>query len=297
MTRSTRTRLATGLVVAAAVLAPALVPTTAQAVQRSAEQSDDRSGVAYVVQGVADQDLDVYVDSRLVRRAVPPKTVVGPLDLTPGDHVVALRRGATEVTDASFTVDAGGSTDLVVHRFPDVSRAPSVTVFENDLSAVPPGKTRLRIAHTAVVGPADVVVDGNVLLRNLANGESATNVVPAGTYSVSIVPTATTGPAVLGPAPIKVSAGSLTNVFAIGDPARGSMEAVVHVIETSTDGAGLPSRVDTGDGGQAAALAMSVGSATAPADGAGRSVALVALAAGLAALVALARVRRLPSRR
>lgn len=289
MTRSTRTRLATGLVVAAAVLAPALAPTTARAAEASA--------AAYVVQGVADQALDVYVDSRLVRRAVPAKTVVGPLALPPGDHVVALRRGSTEVTDASFTVEAGGSTDLVVHRFPDAARAPSVTVFDNDLSAVPPGKTRLRIAHTAVVGPADVVVDGNVLLRNLANGESATNVVPAGTYSVSIVPTATTGPAVLGPAPIKVSAGSLTNVYAIGDPARGSMEAVVHVIRTGTDGAGVPSRVDTGDGGQAAALAASVGSAPARPAGSVLPAAAVALAAGLAAVVALRGVRRRLPRR
>ncbi|WP_088280956.1 DUF4397 domain-containing protein [Kineosporia sp. A_224] len=284
MTRSTRTRLATGLVVAAAVLAPALVPTTAQAAEASA--------AAYVVQGVADQALDVYVDSRLVRRAVPAKTVVGPLALAPGEHVVTLRRGSTPVTDASFSVGAGDSTDLVVHRFPDATRAPSVTVFDNDLSAVPPGKTRLRIAHTAVVGPADVVVDGNVLLRNLANGESATNVVPAGTYSVSVVPTATTGPAVLGPAPIKVSAGSLTNVYAIGDPARGSMEAVVHVIRTATDGAGVPSRVDTGDGGQAAALAGSVGAVPVRPAGPALPAAVVALAAGLAALVAVRGVRR-----
>ena len=285
-TRSTRARLTTGLVVATAVLAPALVPTTARAA--------DRPAAAYVVQGVADLDLDVYVDSRLVRRAVPAKTVVGPLELPPGDHVVALRRGSTDVTDASFSLEAGGSTDLVVHRFPDANRAPSVTVFDNDLSAVPPGKTRLRIAHTAVVGPADVLVDDKVLLRNLANGESATNVVPAGTYSVSIVPTATTGPAVLGPAPIKVSAGSLTNVYAIGDPARGSMEAVVHVIRTATDGASVPNRVNTGDGGQVAALAASVGSSPA-ADG--RPVAALALAAGLAAMVVLLRVRRLLPRR
>lgn len=293
MTRSTRTRLAAGLALAAGLLAPGLAQSPARAAGPTAS--------AYVVQGVADQDLDVYVDSRLVRRAVPAKTVVGPLALSPGEHVVTLRRGSTDVTDASFTVEAGGSTDLVVHRFPDVSRAPSVTVFENDLSAVPPGKTRLRIAHTAVVGPADVVVDGTVLLRNLANGDSATNVVPAGTYSVSIVPTATTGPAVLGPAPIKVSAGSLTNVYAIGDPARGSMEAVVHVIRTATDGASVPSRVDTGDGGQAAALAASVGSSagSAPARPSGPLLpaAVVALAAGLAAMVGLLGVRRLLPRR
>jgi hypothetical protein len=153
-------------------------------------------------------------------------------------------------------VTAGSSTDLVAHRFPDAQRAPSLTAFRNDLTPVGPGKTRLLIAHTAAVPPADVIVNGAVLVRNIANGESATNVVPAGSYQVSIVPTLTKGPAVLGPTTLPVQPGTLTNVFAIGDPAAGTMDAIVHQLPISTRGVRVPSRVDTGDGGQAADSAL-----------------------------------------
>jgi hypothetical protein len=246
-------------------------------------QAKPATGQAFVIQGIADTAVDVYVDSKAIRKAVPVKTIVGPLDLAPGPHVLALRSGSAVVAEASFAVTSGGSSDLIAHRFPDAARAPSITTFVNDLSSVPPGKARLLIAHTAVVGPADVIVNGKVLLTNVANGESATNVVPAGKYTVSIVPTATTGPAVLGPATLPISAGALTNVFAVGDPVAGTMDAVVHVLGTATDGAGMPARVDTGNGGQAAALL-----ARDRADGAGPGgVGLPLTAAGAVASMAL----------
>jgi hypothetical protein len=98
------------------------------------------------------------------------------------------------------------------------------------------------------------VVDGSVLVRNIANGESATKTVPAGAYRVAIVPTATDGPAVLGPTTLTVKAGTLTNVIAIGDPVAGTMDAIVHQLRVPVTGAGSPSAVNTGDGGQAAGL-------------------------------------------
>ena len=68
-----------------------------------------------------------------------------------------------------------------------------------------PGKARLVVAHTAVVPPADVRVDGTVLFSNIANGEALTLVVPGGTYNVDIVPAATSGPVVFGPVPVAVA--------------------------------------------------------------------------------------------
>ena len=125
-------------------------------------------------------------------------------------------------------------------------------MFVNDLSTVAAGKVRLAVAHTADVPAADIRVDGKVLFSNVANGEGLTTVVPAGSYSVEVVPTGATGPAILGPATFTVAAGTLTRVFAIGSPATNSMDAIVQVLKVASSGsAAAPTGVDTGSGGRA----------------------------------------------
>ena len=122
-------------------------------------------------------------------------------------------------------------------------------------AAVAAGSGRLVVAHTAAVGPADVRVDQKVLFANIANGEALTVTVPAGKYSVDIVPAASSGPVVFGPADVPVAATALTRVFAIGVAATSSMDAVVQVLPLSARGAGTaPSTVNAGDGGQGAEL-------------------------------------------
>ena len=224
------------------------------------------TGQVYVVHGIAGVDLDVYVDNRNVCETAMTKMIVGPLRLSAGTHTVSMRQGSKVIAQSSFTVAAGSSTDLVAHRFSDATRAPTFTAFANDLSPVAPGKARLLIAHTAAAPPADVVVNQTPLVRDVANGESSTSVVPSGSYQVEILPTATTGPAILGPKTLTIHAGTLTNVFAIGDAVAGTMDAVVQQLPIATVGAGTPLKVNTGDGGQAAGLFASsdAGRAAAP---------------------------------
>jgi hypothetical protein len=95
-------------------------------------------------------------------------------------------------------------------------------------------------------------VDGDVLFRNVANAEALTVLVPAKTYTVDIVPAATTGEPILGPVDLPLKAGTLTRVFAIGSVASGDMDAVVHSLPVKVSGAKAPGVVRTGDGGQTA---------------------------------------------
>ncbi len=130
------------------------------------------------------------------------------------------------------------------------------TVFPNDLSPVAADSGRVTVAHTAAVGPADIRVNGQVLFANVANGESLTLTVPAGSYAVDIVPAAATAPVVFGPVTLPVKAASLTRVFAIGvSAATGSMDAVVQVLPLTARGSGTPpALVNAGDGGAGARL-------------------------------------------
>ena len=117
-----------------------------------------------------------------------------------------------------------------------------VTVFRNDLAAVPQGKASLVVAHTATVPPADIQVNGDVLFENIANGESLELTVPVATYEVAIVPTGETEPVVLGPLELTVKGGAVNRVYAIGDPGKKTMNVAVHVIPTGSSGSGEPVR-------------------------------------------------------
>jgi hypothetical protein len=214
------------------------------------------TGTVYVVQGVADSPMTITVDGSAVATAAAAKTIVGPLTLSTGSHTITGQSptGTATVT-ASVAVAAGTNIDTVLHRQVDPTKPPVITTFPNDLSPVAAGSGRLVVAHTAAVGPADVRVDQKVLFANIANGEALTVAVPAGTYNVDIVPTATSGPVVFGPANVPVAKTALTRVFAIGAAATNSMDAVVQVLPLAVRGTGAtPSAVNAGDGGQAADL-------------------------------------------
>lgn len=208
-------------------------------------------GQAYVVQALAGTTAQVLVDGRVVQGAAAPGTVVGPLGLAAGQHVVTVRSGGSDLVSARFGVTAGGSLDVVAHRASDTAMTPVVTVFPNDPSPVAPGKTRLVVSHVAVAEPADIRVDGTPLFRNVADGESLSLVVPAKAYTVDVV--ATAGPrTILPPVRVALRPGTLSRVFAYGDPDRRTVDTIVQVLPVPVVGAGAPRSVHTGDGGQAA---------------------------------------------
>jgi hypothetical protein len=249
VSQSRRRALVASLVIAPGVaLATSMVAVDAHAAPAT--------GTVYLVQGVADTPMTITVDGKSVATAAAAKTIVGPLTLSAGNHsITAESPTGTATVTASMSLAAGANVDAVIHRQVDPSKAPVVTTFPNDLSAVTAGSGRLVVAHVAAVGPADVRVDQKVLFANIANGEALTVTVPAGTYKVDIVPTATSGPVVFGPADVPVAPTKLTRVFAIGVAATNSMDAVVQVLPLSARGSGAtPSTVNAGDGGQAADL-------------------------------------------
>lgn len=233
-------------VIAAGVLVGSLGPAA------SAARGTPTHGQLYVVQGTPGVSVDVTLDGHIIARDIGVKEIVGPLSITPGRHVVKFDSG-TWVVPSSFDISKP-STDVVLHLPAEPSPRPLVTVFNNDVQPVAPAKGRLVIAHTAVVPPADVRVNGQVLFSNIANGEFVGAEVPAQTYSADIVPSGQ-DPArpLFGPVDISVRPGALTRVFAIGQPRNGGMDAIVQVLSLRSMGSSQPSHVDTGTAGLVAA--------------------------------------------
>jgi hypothetical protein len=237
---------------AIAVVLALLLSSVLSAVLAGPASAASGKGEIYVIHGIPGETLDIYVDGKKVLAAAKPKTIVGPLSLNAGTHKVVLRKDGKVTAQARFKVGARQSLDVVAHVRADSAMGATVTAFRNDLSAVGPGKLRLAVAHVAAAPPADIRVNGDVLFSNVANGETLTVVVPAGTYKVDVVPAATDGKAILGPVDLPLKKGTLTRVFAIGNVTTGSMDAVVHSLPIKVSGAAAPRSVPTGDGGQAA---------------------------------------------
>ena len=260
-----------------ALLAGALACVVVLAGPASAEPSGD----VYLVQALAGTTADLVVDGAVVRADAAPKAVVGPVRLSPGPHVLQVRSGATALVSARFAVAAGDSLDVVAHRASDTAMTPVVTVFRNDLSSVGPGKTRLVVSHVAVAEPADIRVDGRPFFRNVAGGESLSLVVPARAYSLDVVATAGSR-MILAPVAVTLQPGTLTRVFAYGNPDQKTSDAIVQAIGVPVVGAARPAFVHTGDGGQAADEIVGAGGPSRPAVALGLgAVVLVGVRVGL----------------
>ncbi len=237
----------------------------------------------FVLQGVPHAAVDVSVDGKLVKSNISAKGIVGPLMLTPGKHTVTFAE--TGWTVKSMVHISHASSDVVLHWPADVAKKPVVTVYGNDLAPVASDKGRLTVAHTAVVPPADILVDNKVLFANIANGQFVTAEVPGGTYKVVVAPTGETKP-LLGPVNLPVKAGALTRVFAIGKPSNGSMDAIVQVLPLGSAGSSAPGSVDAGSAGLVATPGSSGGVETA------RPLLVAGGLIGMAGLAMMARRRR-----
>ncbi len=215
------------------------------------------TGTIYVVQGLPDASVSVSVDGKLQSSNVAVKTILDPLELSAGRHTLQFRSATPSWTmNSVVTVTPGQSSDVVLHRPAALNGKPVVTVYRNPESPIAGGKGRVLVAHTAVVPPADITVNGEVIFANVANGEFQTADVPGGTYEVAVVPTGSTENPILGPMDLEVETQTLTQVFAIGQPQNGSMDVIVQKLPLQKAGSAPPTVINTGSAGLVADWAL-----------------------------------------
>ena len=126
----------------------------------------------YFIQGLPGKTINIAVDGKTVVRSRSRVRSPARFRRRAASGESRCPSGSDTIVDQMFSVKAGSSWDVVVHLPVRPRTKPVVTVFRNDLTAVPKGKASLVVAHTAAVPPADIRVDGKVLFENIANGES-----------------------------------------------------------------------------------------------------------------------------
>ena len=114
-------------------------------------------GAITIVHGVRGLVADVYLDGTLILETFQPERTTAPVPIAPGSHVVEVRvSGAPAGSPAALTWPVEVAPDdrisAVVHL--DAAGAPTVTRYDDDVSQIPAGQSRVAVRHTAAAGPS-----------------------------------------------------------------------------------------------------------------------------------------------
>ncbi len=235
-----RMTMALGGVLAAAATVLATAPLAAA----------QATGNVFVVHGIPDTPVDVYVDGELALDDFAPGTFAGPVQLPAGPHDVAIFPADAEddsgdaVLEAAAEVPAGGSVTLAAHLSEDGSE--TLTAFVNDVTSVEAGQARLVVRHTAAAPAVDVLAGGAAVVSDLTNPNQTALNVPAGTVSAAVAAAGTTEP-VIGPADLNLVEGTATFVHAIGSLEDDTLGLVVFTVSgLHSAPSGVPSGAPSG---------------------------------------------------
>lgn len=245
-----------------------------------AQDAGEAPATVRVVHGLRGLVADVYLDGVLALPTFQPERATDPLTIPAGDHLVEVRTAGAPMTappelSRTITAPAGFVGSVVAHL--DSAGAPTLTVFADDLTAVPAGQTRVVVRHAAASGAVDILVDDRPAVVALAPATEASPVVSPGEHRLSFAPASS--PGVLGmPQRVAFGEGAAQFVYLIGSQAEGTLGwAAVQVTDLQTP----PAMIQTGDG---SALGDDPGGDVLPLVPLAGALALVLVAAGLGAL-------------
>jgi hypothetical protein len=271
--RSGAGTLAAWLIAFVALAPGALLPMAAQA------KAGDNATLT-VLHGLPNFTADVYVNGALLLDGFQPESATDPLSLPPGKYDVAIREtgaaaNAPPVLKTSLRLEAGANYTAVAHLTAEGGN--TVSLFKNNASSIPPGKSRLMFRDVASAPQVSVLVDGNSTFKGVASGRSRGSVIVPGRHSVELVSDG--GSALLPSQGVTLHEGAETYLYLIGSADDQTLDLMFQ--EVAAVGSS-PAGVNAGDGGLAA-----------PSGFPRWAVALM----GLSALLALACIRLLSRRR
>jgi hypothetical protein len=227
-----------------------LLAATATAVALAPVATAQETGTVFVVHGIPDTPVDVYVDGERALDDFQPGTSAGPVSLPAGPHAVAVFPADAEddsgepLLEADAELPAGANVTLAAHLTADGE--PTLTPFVNDVSDVPAGQARVVVRHTAAAPAVDVLAGGTAVVSGLENPREEALEVPAGTLPAAVAAAGTTDP-LIGPADLELGEGTATFVHAVGSLEDDTLDLVVFTVEgLSSPPSAIPSGAPSG---------------------------------------------------
>jgi hypothetical protein len=202
-----------------------------------------------VLHGLPNFTADIYVNGKLTLDGFKPESVTEPLRLPAGTYDVAIRSVGEPATskpvlEASLTLKAGHNYTAVANL--GGTGQPELSLFQNDLSPVPAGQSRLVVRNVADSPSLRVDLDGKQRFSGLGPMDQADAILPSRTYSISM--NAGDGTSI-GPMTIQLAEGTAQVVYVIGSASDQTLDLMVQALG---DLGSTPSDVQTGTGGAAA---------------------------------------------
>jgi hypothetical protein len=200
----------------------------------------------HLIHGIPDTPVDVAAGGSNVftdfnfsdtqdLSALAGQTLEGLQVKVAGTDTVAIDAG-------DVTLPSSGNTTIIAHL--DGSGTPTLSIFDNDVSATAAGEGRLIVRHTAFAPNVDIKANGAVAFANVPNGAEGSADLAAGTVTAEVVPAGEDAPVVIGPADLPVVEGEALIVYAVGSLDAGNLS----VLTESIDGLhNAPTLVNTGN--------------------------------------------------
>ncbi len=190
--------------------------------------------VVHGIPGADDFPVDVYVDDALALPGVTFGAVAAGIDLPAGRRTIAIRPAGADASSAPAIqkkLVIGSNINYSITAFLNADGAPRINRVRNDIRALD-GEARVIVRHLALAPTVDVLVNGaeTFTLTNAPGHRQGKAVVPAGTYSVSVVADADNSIVALPATDLAFAADTVTVVYAVGDFANGSFTPIVQVI-------------------------------------------------------------------
>lgn len=203
-----------------------------------------------IVHGLPRFTADVYVNGELLLSGFKAESTTDPLTLTEGEYDVAIRDvGSPPDSEPALqdviTLNGGINVSIVAHL--DEGGTPALSVFENDLSQIPAGESRLVVRHQAAAPAIDVLSDGEPLLTDVTSGGEAETNLAVATHEVAVA-LAGGGEELVSPTPLQFDEGTAHVVYLIGSAEDDTLDLMVQTVSGLQS---APSGVATGDGGLA----------------------------------------------
>ncbi len=147
--------------------------------------------------------VDVYVDGAAVITGLGFNGITGWIELSAGSYSIAVAPAGTSIDSAAIgpaTLSFGAGEWTTIAATGSLSAGTlGPAIISEDIATLEPGETFVTVFHGIEDAPAvDVILpDGTPVISSLSFGESASLTLPAGTYSLQVVPAGATEPVVL----------------------------------------------------------------------------------------------------
>jgi hypothetical protein len=207
-----------------------------------------------IMHGLPGLTADIYVNGKLTLDGFKPLSSTPVLQLPGGAYTIAIRnvgQSASEKPLLTAAVTLDGGVDYTVIAHPDAGGTPMVSLFRNDLTRVPVGRSLLQVRNVADAPALTLTLDGHNRFSDLGNLAHQSAIIAPGQHRVGV--TSSGGGASVPSTALSVGEGSKLVLYIVGSASDGSLDLMAQRVTAS---GAQPSGIPTGTGGLAGHRSM-----------------------------------------